>query len=401
MIGVPTKTPQLLSSRLWPVNTDRLIGDIIDSIYEAAAEPQLWTNALCQIANVTRANAISLPLFESLSSPSLGLIATLNLGDDFRTEHSKYAHLNPYFVRGAHWFAECKALSGEMIIPEREFSQSEYYNDFLRRFDLFYHCGGAVLREDSAVAILRVNRPRRGPPFGERELGILRLLMPHLKRALQFQRRLSLVETRGQALLAGLDALPTGFVLVDARGKILLINRSAEVILRQNDGLSTNCQMLRAACRSESERLREIVCTAARTGASNGTQAGGAISISRPSLRRPYSVLVCTLRLSHNPYPTAKFPAAVVFITDPDSSRQADEKILRALFGLTVAECHLAAVLQNGATLQKAAELLGISRNTAHSQLAAIFDKTRTNRQTELIRVIGGALGSVEPKRAA
>ena len=230
------------------MNTERLIKDIIGNIYEAAAEPHLWTNVLTGIAYATRASAISLPLFENLSAPSLGLIATVNLDDTFGVEHSKYAHLNPYFVRGGHWFSEGKALAGEMIIPEREFLQTEYYNDFLRRFDLFYHCGGAVLREASAVAILRVNRPRGGSPFGERELEVLRLLMPHFKRALQFQRRLSLVEARGQALLAGLDALPTGFVLVDARGKILLMNRSAEAILRENDGLSTSAQVLRAAC---------------------------------------------------------------------------------------------------------------------------------------------------------
>jgi DNA-binding CsgD family transcriptional regulator len=93
-----------------------------------------------------------------------------------------------------------------------------------------------------------------------------------------------------------------------------------------------------------------------------------------------------------------------MFITDSEVALQADEQILRELFGLTAAECHLAAALQHGTTLKKAAALLEISHNTAHSQLAAIFAKTRTNRRTELIRVIGGALAgaahSVESKKA-
>ena len=68
---------------------------------------------------------------------------------------------------------------------------------------------------------------------------------------------------------------------------------------------------------------------------------------------------------------------------------------MRELFSLTTAECRLAAALLQGSNLQQATETLEISRNTAHSQLRGIFDKTRTSRQAELIRVLGGALVGV------
>jgi DNA-binding CsgD family transcriptional regulator len=61
---------------------------------------------------------------------------------------------------------------------------------------------------------------------------------------------------------------------------------------------------------------------------------------------------------------------------------------LERLFGLSPAEARLATRLVDGATPDEAAIGLGISRNTARSQLQAIFMKTGVNRQGDLIRLL-------------
>jgi DNA-binding CsgD family transcriptional regulator len=61
---------------------------------------------------------------------------------------------------------------------------------------------------------------------------------------------------------------------------------------------------------------------------------------------------------------------------------------LERLFHLTPAEARLASFLANGVSVEDAAAQLGVTRNTVRTQLQAVFAKTRTNRQGDLIRLI-------------
>jgi DNA-binding CsgD family transcriptional regulator len=58
------------------------------------------------------------------------------------------------------------------------------------------------------------------------------------------------------------------------------------------------------------------------------------------------------------------------------------------LFGLTPAEARLASIVGGGVDPARAAEEIGISRVTARNQLRAIFAKTGTHRQSELVALL-------------
>jgi DNA-binding CsgD family transcriptional regulator len=62
--------------------------------------------------------------------------------------------------------------------------------------------------------------------------------------------------------------------------------------------------------------------------------------------------------------------------------------LLARIFGLTPAEARLAAVIAGGLSPEQAAEGLGISTVTARNQLRAIFAKTDTHRQGELVALL-------------
>jgi DNA-binding CsgD family transcriptional regulator len=63
-------------------------------------------------------------------------------------------------------------------------------------------------------------------------------------------------------------------------------------------------------------------------------------------------------------------------------------EVLRTLFRLTPAETRLAQSILNGHSAAEAAELGGVSRETVKSQMNAIFSKTGTRRQGDLIRLL-------------
>ena len=73
-----------------------------------------------------------------------------------------------------------------------------------------------------------------------------------------------------------------------------------------------------------------------------------------------------------------------------------DAKV-RELFALTPAEWRIVSALYEGESLQGLAAVHKLSINTLRVQLASVFAKTRTHRQTELVSVIRSAIDAEEP----
>jgi DNA-binding CsgD family transcriptional regulator len=141
-----------------------------------------------------------------------------------------------------------------------------------------------------------------------------------------------------------------------------------------------------SACRAdESASLWRLIRQAIATSASTGFGPGGATSISRragPSLQ----VLVTPVR--NLPLDLEKRVAAVVFVSDPLMKTRPAREILVGLFGLTPAECRVATLLTDGHAPRQIGQLLGVSNNTLKSQLASIYSKTGTSRQSQVVRLI-------------
>lgn len=83
--------------------------------------------------------------------------------------------------------------------------------------------------------------------------------------------------------------------------------------------------------------------------------------------------------------------AAAVLIATPITAPDAPmTEMLNVLFDLTPGEARLARALFSGLTLQQAAADFGLSEQTLRSRLKAVFSKTGTSRQTDLIRMLTG-----------
>jgi DNA-binding CsgD family transcriptional regulator len=77
-------------------------------------------------------------------------------------------------------------------------------------------------------------------------------------------------------------------------------------------------------------------------------------------------------------------PARIVVMVDLDAASAPSPSVLRDLFALTSAECRVAAAIGAGQRPTQIAKLTGVSAATIRKQLAAVFAKTRTRRQSEL-----------------
>lgn len=158
--------------------------------------------------------------------------------------------------------------------------------------DVFHESCGIVALDGSAASVIASLRPRRRGSFHEEELSLLRLLMPHLQRALVLHRRLGSLQSSAQSTLAVLDRLPYGVILLSATARVVPTNRSAKAILDQTDGLTVRQQELHSYSSDSNKRLQTLMHGAVATSNGCALHSGGAVSILRPSGRKSFRILV-------------------------------------------------------------------------------------------------------------
>ena len=86
--------------------------------------------------------------------------------------------------------------------------------------------------------------------------------------------------------------------------------------------------------------------------------------------------------------PAAESAAVMMIVSDPESLLVPTQDLLRIMFHLTPAESQLAQRLARGASLPEAAGYLRLSVETVRKRLKAIFQKTGTSRQPELMSLL-------------
>ena len=175
--------------------------------------------------------------------------------------------------------------------------------------------------------------------------------------------------------------------MLDESGRVLQQNVIAQEILAGADGLKLVGGRLEASYPSDNRELQRLVRSAFARQGKESPPIAEAVSITRPSGQ--VSLVVVVESVPSLEWAESKGqPAVVVYIRDAVGKSLASTTVTKQLFNLTPAETALCLELANGLSLEEAAEVLNIRRNTARAHLRAIFSKTGVRRQTELVRIM-------------
>jgi DNA-binding CsgD family transcriptional regulator len=102
--------------------------------------------------------------------------------------------------------------------------------------------------------------------------------------------------------------------------------------------------------------------------------------------QRPVVVRVLPVpAAARNPFLGAR---ALLTFTLLEPNRGPSPNLLMTAFRLSPAEARLASIIAEGTSPEQAAEQLGLARETVRNQLKAVFAKTDTHRQAELIALL-------------
>ncbi|NOZ93112.1 MAG: helix-turn-helix transcriptional regulator [Acidobacteria bacterium] len=373
---------------------DTAIAPVIPLIYRAATEPGSWPEALGMAAKLLGTASLWLQcktplegdirIVASFGIPAV-VVETYNRGDPTDDELVKETLRRPLKM----------VISTRVVFREEDFHRSRVHRELLQPAGLVEAAGAAFLKERDLYAALWMARRADSPPFTEESRQFLRELFPHMDQAMTVHCRLLRAERLSGVMAGALDRLSTGVVLMDARACPLLINREAARISKSNDGFTILEDGLAAATHAHTTMLRKLVRQAGAADREVDRPAGSALRLPRPSGRADYQIVVLPLPRRCQPSDAGSI-MAVVFVTDPERSHTPIGHLIRDLFGLTEAEVRLVMELLPGKSLTEAAKSLGLSRNTVHSQLSAVFRKTGTGRQGELLRLVLRAIAPVK-----
>jgi DNA-binding CsgD family transcriptional regulator len=381
-------------------DANRLVLSLIDDIYSAALDPGRWKGVVKRI--VEAVGGIS----GQFTSPTEHVLtsswAPCGFDPNFMGPYAQYYHALDVWTQAADATGQppCRVFTGENLIDTEVFNRTEYYNDFLRPSDFGQIVCFFVDRAEEGnrpKTSLSIYRPPGSEPFGDDAVKFLGVLAPHVRRAVLLHWRIAELEHKNASHTEALEHLATGVALVDEALKVTYLNAAARFIVNAGDGLSVTGGELSAALGAETVELSRLLAETTRATVALDGSRTGTMAVTRRTSRMPYRITAIPVPVKGAFSAGRQHTAAIVFISGDNSGPQAGLGAVAEVYSLTPAEKRLLGALLNGAPLKRAARDLGISVNTAHTELQSIFRKTGTHRQVELVNLVAGVTGTNPP----
>jgi DNA-binding CsgD family transcriptional regulator len=315
----------------------------------------------------------------------------VGLSNDDLQDYLKLTENSAKDPRTGYWMSHRNRLvTGEEIISDRDLDRTELA-PYLDRVGSRRVIASMLDLPDGHIACFGFARPRTNGPYNERETQNLALLLPHVRRMFTLQLRLGALETTVASLHAAIDRLAGPVFLVGASGFVVHANSAGQEELRRGRWLTQKDGRLTARQPRDRTVFSQLLSQAISGGLSNPPtslpmvlrDAQGATAVVQidalpglPSVPGVPASPVAVFLVGTGPRP-AKFPPG---------------------FGFTASETRLAELLVAGFTPVEAADQLEVSRNTVKTHLNALFVKTGTHRQSQLIAFLH-ALGTIPLRR--
>ena len=357
---------------------------ILDAVYDAATAFERWPAALEQFGQAFACSYVG--MIDRNLRTNEGRATAIGIDVSGQREYFEVWSKHDLLRLWTRTYRPGPVETDREILPRNDLVRSDYYNCFLKPRDMHVVMRITLATENGFRKFISMTRPTSLGEYGKAEVEQCQRLMPHLQRA---ARVAQCVEDSSLTLTAFSDVLEQsakGVLLLDRTGRVVFANSAARAMAQASCGLQLRGERIEAARRADNVVLQRLIAGATGTMDRIDAARGGvmrlAATLDGPGLSIAVSPLACMASWS------GRSPVAFVLLSDPRADSRRPEAMLRELFGLTAAEARVADRLMTGDSPEQAAEALGISITTVRWHLAALYRKTDTNRQAELVRLL-------------
>jgi DNA-binding CsgD family transcriptional regulator len=362
----------------------------IEACYDAALDFRRWPEALQKLANSVGATSC--------------VIRTQDRAHPFRSdqrrravtpdslEHAEFAALWLQRIEGAadpHSIRP-KQPANTFFVEDQLTTQEQrealpYYQEIARPGNREWWASLCVSVNSRCWHLSLFRDSRRGR-FYQNEAGDFLRLATDIKRIISTAEKVW--DTAVSTSLASLDQFNCAAMLLNCGGQVSKINQRAEGLLAT--GLAVHQGRIRAKDRASDVGLQELIASALAGRIGDAAQPEPAI------IRRDLSpwLLAEALPMTRLARDLFNGGEVLLYFSDLTSEPMPSEQLLTRVFRLSPAEARLASTLATGKGIGAASDRLAISRETARTQLQAIFEKTGARRQAELAAILSRLRGS-------
>ncbi|HEY7851827.1 MAG TPA: hypothetical protein VIB82_02560 [Caulobacteraceae bacterium] len=356
------------------------LSGLIGDIYDCAIDPTLWDDTIARLVSLLSPADwdVALLVWEAVSPPTGRFVGAAGVTPIAREIYAAtFAGRTPWARRLVSLPAG-RVIDTDEIMPRSEHLDSDFYRSFLSAWGM-----------ELAVAVILDRRGAErlalllaGPP--ERDLsGLkrgLRLLAPHLQRAVRISRSLGEANLRADAAAAALDNAPVAVVtlrsdlsVIGANDKAMALVGAGVIVLRDD--------RLAFLDRAAQSRLQDLARAPAPASAAFVARAADGAEL---------TVLGARIQTQIAPTLSGPLEGAGILLSIGVGAKAPLIAIdrLAAWYGLTAAEGRLAAGLAAGDTLQDQAAKRSVSLNAVRFLLKGVFRKTGARSQAQLVTLL-------------
>jgi DNA-binding CsgD family transcriptional regulator len=352
----------------------------IASLYDCAIAPGLWQRVLPMLCDYMDSRIASIVAkLQGERAPYF----MIEHGVDERLHEiylAKYRQQNPR-PRAMALFGVDEPVRTEDMLDIADFRRSAYYTEYLKPQGFGEILSAKVIENRQRVVSCNVGR---ATAYTQDDVEKLRALCPHIRRVMTISELLERRTVERDNLAEVLDRLAVAVIMVDPKQRIVHTNAAADEVLTGGGPLTSAHGVLTSQNAENREALRQAV------------NAADLDLKSMPLEGRDGQFMVATvLPLTSGLRQACAQPltaSAAVFVHHAPSVDEGLVTTLSAAFRLTGAEARVMAALLEGLQIADIAERYGVTINTVRTQVQRLFDKTKTNRQPDLMRVVASSL---------
>ena len=382
--------------------------ELLGRLYETASAGLPWEPFLRVLAKHFEAHAAQL-IYHDTNRHSLRFSATCGLDPDrvpafvrLIDEDPRYPlnlgqSWHPGLVRDWHpeagedwrlrWHPD-RPYTCRMLVPETFLHESHFYRKVLKPWGIEYTMGFCFSDGEDSISLNIMRGPAQSP-FNPSELEEFGCLVPSLRSAVNLHRRLAKNDFERRCTSQLLDGVQFGIALADQQCRVHFMNRAANELCGQRDGLTYGNRNLLLADPKQQRELETMVAEVITGQGNDNERSVRMLPVSRRSGRPDYTVMISAMgaRLGAAANGLVQDAMALLLLSDPEQHAQ-QSQVVPWLYHLTRTETHVLSLLLEGLTVDAIGRRLHISDHTTRTHVKNLLRKTNTSRQADLIRVV-------------
>jgi DNA-binding CsgD family transcriptional regulator/PAS domain-containing protein len=364
------------------------VSSLIGDIYDAALDSALWPPVLEKIYRFVGGSAAGLHVLDTARRTGKVFYEVGTEPGYSQLYFSKYAKFDP---TGAilHVLEVGEVTSHSLHIPQAEFIESRFYKEWIEPQGWVDNVMVTLDKTATSHAGHIVFRHQRDGLADEPARQRMRLIVPHMRRAVLIGNVVDLKTTEAATFADTLDGLSAGMFLVDTRGRIVHVNANGQALLAEGSLLRSVGGKLAASDPNADQALHDVFLAAG-----SGDAAVGIKGIAVPLTARNgehYVAHVLPLTSGVRRRTGANYAAvAALFVRKAALHIPTPPEVIAKTFKLTPSELRvLLAIVEVGGT-PETAEALGVAETTVKTHLRRLYAKTGASRHADLVKLVAG-----------